>query len=86
MNFRSDVKAVKLKADRVIVVLETKIYVHNFADLKLLETIDTCPNPLGLCSINTDGDDILLATPHKEVGEVNVQISSENKTIHIKAH
>ncbi|KAL4468832.1 hypothetical protein ABPG74_005335 [Tetrahymena malaccensis] len=86
MNFRSEVKAVKLKADRVIVVLETRIYVHNFADLKLIDTIDTCPNPLGLCSVNTEGDEIILATPHKEVGEVNVHLYSENKTVSIRAH
>jgi len=86
MNFRSEVKGVKLKADRVVVVLETKVYVHNFADLKLQDTIDTCPNPLGLCSINTEGDDVILATPHKEVGEVNVHLYSESKTTNIKAH
>lgn len=74
MNFRSEVKAVKLKADRVIVVLETKIYVHNFSDLKLFDTIETCPNPLGLCSINTEGDEIILAVPYKNAGEVNVHL------------
>jgi len=72
MNFRSEVKSVRLKADRVVVVLETKIYVHNFADLKLQDTIETCPNPLGLCSINSDGEEIILASPAKELGEVNI--------------
>lgn len=86
MNFRSEVKAVKLKADRVIVVLETKIYVHNFSDLKLKDSFDTCPNPLGLCSVNTEGDEIILATPNKEVGEVNVHLSAEKKITNIRAH
>ena len=72
MNFRSEVKSVKLKENRVIVVLETKIYVYNFSDLSLQETLDTCPNPLGLCSINTKGEDMILASPHKNVGEVNI--------------
>lgn len=39
MSFRTDVKAVKLKADRIVVVLENKIFVYNFSDLKLLEHI-----------------------------------------------
>lgn len=73
MSFRTEVKAVKLKADRIVVVLESKIFVYNFSDLKLLEHIETCPNPLGLCSMNTEGDDTILACPDKDVGYVQVR-------------
>lgn len=66
MTFRTDVKAVKLKADRIVVVLESKIFVYNFSDLKLLEHIDTSPNPLGLCSMNMEGDNTILACPDKK--------------------
>ena len=47
LSFRTDIKAVKLKSDKVIVVLENKIYVYNFADLKLIDHIDTTKNPKG---------------------------------------
>ena len=40
--------AVKLRRDRVVVVLATKVYVYRFSDLKLLDQIDTQPNPRGL--------------------------------------
>ena len=32
---------------RIVVVLENKVYVYNFADLQLLHQIETCPNPRG---------------------------------------
>jgi len=32
---------------RVVVVLEHKIYVYNFADLKLVDHIETTSNPRG---------------------------------------
>ena len=35
----------KLRRDRVVVVLEKKIYVYNFADLKLVDHIETVSNP-----------------------------------------
>ena len=47
LSFRTEIKAVKLKSDKVIVVLENKIYVYNFADLKLIDHIDTTKNPKG---------------------------------------
>ena len=50
LSFRSEVKAVKLRRDRIVVVLEHKIYVYNFADLKLVDHIETISNPKGTFS------------------------------------
>ena len=47
LEFRSDVKAVKLRRDRIVVVLEAKVYVYNFSDLKPLLQIETVSNPKG---------------------------------------
>ncbi|CAI0446021.1 unnamed protein product [Linum tenue] len=41
LSFRSEVRSVKLRRDRIIVVLEQKIFVYNFSDLKLLHQIET---------------------------------------------
>ncbi|CAD8096398.1 unnamed protein product [Paramecium sonneborni] len=86
MSFRTKIKNVKLKNDRVVVVLEKKIFVYNFTDLKLLDQIETCPNPRGICTINTDGDHTILATLEKSVGKVFVNNYDSNKAYCIEAH
>lgn len=48
LSFRTDVKGVRLKADKIIVVVESKIYVYNFSDIKLLDSIETAKNPKGI--------------------------------------
>jgi hypothetical protein len=50
---------------RVVVVLENRIYVYNFADLRLIDAIDTCFNPKGLCALSADQNLSVLATPDK---------------------
>ena len=64
MSFRSEVKAVKLRSNRyfflffpknqillrIVVVLDAKIFMYDFADLKLNDHIETCSNPKGYIS------------------------------------
>jgi hypothetical protein len=59
---------------RVIVVLENRIYVYNFSDLKLLDSIDTFQNPKGLCCLSSEKDFTVLACPDKQKGNVKVNI------------
>ena len=47
LSFRSEVKAVRLRRDRVVAALSNKVYVYNFADLSLLDHVDTTDNPRG---------------------------------------
>ncbi|GFY83544.1 autophagy 18 D-like protein [Actinidia rufa] len=62
-SFRSEVRAVKLRRDRIVVVLEYKIYVYNFMDLKLLYQIETLVNPRGLCCLSHNSNTSVLACP-----------------------
>ncbi len=41
LTFKTAVKAVRLRKDKVVVVLENRIYVYNFTDLKLVDAINT---------------------------------------------
>ena len=52
-----------------MVVLETKVYVYNFADLSLIDQIDTIKNPHGLCNLFSFGSsNTQLKNPMCELG------------------
>lgn len=72
---------------RIIVVLDLKIYVYNFQNLKMLEVVETCPNPKGICSLSPSKEVCVLACPEKKVGVVRViQFDKDSKTTMIQAH
>ncbi|XP_021904014.1 autophagy-related protein 18c isoform X2 [Carica papaya] len=72
-SFRSEVRAVRLRRDRIVVVLEHKIYVYNFKDLKLLHQIETLSNPRGLCCLSHHSNTSVLACPGLRRGQVRVE-------------
>jgi len=74
LSFRSEVKAVRMSRERVVVVLEYKIYVYNFADLNLLNTVETVSNPKGLCSLCADSRMCVLACPGLQKGHLRVEL------------
>jgi len=86
LSFKTFVKAVKLRKDKVVVVLESRIYVYNFADLRLIDAIDTCLNPKGLCALSSDPNISVLATPDKNKGSIKVTIYEKNHSHVINAH
>ena len=86
MSFRSDVKAVKLRRDRVVVVLATKVYVYRFSDLKLLDQINTQPNPRGLVALCPHPSNNVLACPGVNRGHVRVELYDVRKSTIITAH
>eukprot|EP00252_Welwitschia_mirabilis_P006409 TRINITY_DN1728_c0_g2_i1.p1 TRINITY_DN1728_c0_g2~~TRINITY_DN1728_c0_g2_i1.p1 ORF type:complete len:395 (+),score=37.20 TRINITY_DN1728_c0_g2_i1:175-1359(+) len=86
LSFRSEVRAVRLRRDRIVVVLEHKIYVYNFVDLKLMHQIDTIENPNGLCAISHDANNFVLACPGLHKGQVRVEHYAKKRTRFIMAH
>ncbi|EOY20217.1 Autophagy 18C isoform 3 [Theobroma cacao] len=84
--FRSDVRAVKLRRDRIVVVLEHKIYVYSFMDLKLLHQIETLANPRGLCCLSHHSNTSVLACPGLHRGQVRVEHFGLNMMKLINAH
>lgn len=77
-----------------------EIFVYNFSDLKLDKHIETCLNPkgllfekysikklyIGLCSLNNDVTNTILASPDKKTGHVLLHLYDLNKKTTIKAH
>eukprot|EP00494_Astrolonche_serrata_P023515 UN23773 len=81
LSFRSEVKAVKLRRDRVVVVLEHKIYVYNFANLKLVDHIETITNSKGLCALCPSPNNNVLVCPGLQQGHVRVEIYDTKKQV-----
>lgn len=86
LMFKSEVKSVRLRRDRVVVVLATKIFVYRFSDLKLLDQIATLSNPKGLVSLCPDSSNCVLACPGLSKGSIRVELYDLSKATLIKAH
>lgn len=86
LSFRSVVRSVRLRRDRIVVVLEQKIFVYNFADLKLLHQIETIANPKGLCSVSQVAGSLVLVCPGLQKGQVRVEHYASKRTKFIMAH
>ncbi|XP_021762316.1 autophagy-related protein 18d-like isoform X3 [Chenopodium quinoa] len=85
-SFRSEVRGVRLRRDRIVVVLEHKVYVYNFLDLKLLHQIETLANPRGLCCLSHHVNTFVLACPGRRRGQVRVEHFGLHVTKTINAH
>lgn len=86
LMFKSEVLAVKMRRDRIVVVLMTKVYVHRFSDLKLLDQIATLPNSKGLISLCPDASNNVLAVPGLAKGSIRIELYDIAKATIIKAH
>jgi len=85
LSFNSEVKAVRLRKDRIVVVLLTKVYIYDFTDLNLVDQIDTSANPLGLCAVSS-GKDMVMASLGEKPGEVRVDHYAKNEISIVPAH
>uniref|UniRef100_A0A7S4EW91 Uncharacterized protein n=1 Tax=Chrysotila carterae TaxID=13221 RepID=A0A7S4EW91_CHRCT len=86
LSFRSEVKTVRMSRERIVVVLEYRIYVYNFADLNLLSTIETISNPRGLCALCADSRSCVLACCGLQRGHVRAELYDTEQRTLIPAH
>ncbi|MCD7459755.1 Autophagy- protein 18a [Datura stramonium] len=84
--FRSEVRSIRLRQDCIVVVLEHKIFVYNFSNLKLLFQIETTTNPKGLCEVSQTADPLVLVCPGLQKGQVRVERYASKSTQFIVAH
>jgi len=63
LNFITPILSVKLNKKRIAVILETKIHIYDINNLKILHSIDTVPNPKGLCAFSPCSKNCFLAYP-----------------------
>ncbi len=60
----------KLRRERIVVALEHKVLVYDFKDLKLLHSIETLSNPMGLVALSPSQDQTVMACPGLHCGQV----------------
>merc|ERR1712137_477691 len=86
LECRSPVKGVKLRRDKIVVVLINQVFVYNFTDLALLDQIKTCTNPTGLCALAPNANTV-LACPSEKIGYVTVKsYDGAKEQLEIYAH
>jgi WD40 repeat protein len=86
ISFKSEVLAVRLRRDLVVVVVEKTIYSYNFRDLKLVDRIETVENKLGLCALSPSSTRQVLACPGKPDSRGQVRVEISGSPVFIQAH
>lgn len=85
LPFKSEVKAVRLRRDRIVAVLETRVIVFTFTQSpQQLHVYKTTDNPKGLCVLSPEPSEAsnsckLLVFPGPEVGQVQIVDLAEPK-------
>jgi len=74
ISFNSQIKNVRLRKDMLVVILEQKTFIFSFLMLKLIEQIETGPNPMGLCGLASaeKAKSKTIAVPNSTKGAIKV--------------
>jgi autophagy-related protein 18 len=70
LNFVTAVLAVRMNRQRLVAVLERKIYIFDINSMKILETLDTSPNPKALCVLSPHDNGHLAFPSGAAPGEI----------------
>lgn len=61
---------------RLVVVLESEIYIYDISTMKLLHTIETGPNPNAVCALSSSSEHSYLAYPSPAPSPSSASLSS----------
>lgn len=86
IGFKTAVRSVKLRRDRIAVALEQKVSVYDLEDLRLVHQTETSSNPQGLLALSPSSDAIVLACPGLSIGQVRIDLLDTKRMKIIQAH
>ena len=66
----------RLRRDKIVVALEHKVLMYNFADLRLEHSTETASNPKGLVSLSAAPEHNVVACPGLHCGQVSLFVAS----------
>jgi len=55
------VLAVKLRKDKLVVVMRKRVHIYNLSDLEFFGALETADNPLGVVAMNSTTETFVLA-------------------------
>jgi len=84
ISFKNQVKNVCLSKGNIVVILDKKIFIYNFKDLSMIQSIETFNNPNGLCHII---DENIIVYPSFHIGNITIyNYTLDKHVIDIEAH
>lgn len=82
LSYGSDIRAVRLRRDRIAVVLLTSVKVYTFeSSPDLLFQCETAPNPFGLCHFCQLPDFPMISFPGRRVGSVTLAMVTGSEKV-----
>ncbi|CDH58663.1 wd repeat domain phosphoinositide-interactingprotein 3 [Lichtheimia corymbifera JMRC:FSU:9682] len=73
LEYKSNVRSIKLRRDRLAVVLSNKVFVYQFSvEPRLLYTFETCDNDRGLAAISSEPNHGVLVIPGRQRGHLQI--------------
>ena len=86
LSFKSPVRAVKLRNDRIAVATEHMVYLYDIDELRKLSSVETAPNPDGLLALSPSEGSAVLACPGLHPGQVRIDLLDTKRQRIIDAH
>jgi len=69
---KTEIKGVRVKKQKLYVIIEDKIFVYNFKQFKMEKIMKTGKNPRGLCCILQEERDMFVFPAEGNVGSISV--------------